>query len=148
MFHIWCPLARLLCHAGHSLPERWPLCVFISISSPWKLPELNTRRSANVAGSLQVGCIAVSRTEALSSDVCNILFYVQLYFSCFRNVKAEITNLFYNGNNMLQSTCRASQPSMRTTGTKMAFRSAVFIHNCGAFGEFIVPCEQTSCHQS
>ena len=56
-------------------------------------------------GSLKDGRVAVSRTESgyfLSSEVCNILLHLQLYISCF--ARAEITNVFWNSNNMFQST--------------------------------------------
>lgn len=118
---------------------------------------LNTRHSANVAD-LEPGGGLCSCTEYayreyfLSSDVCNIELYLQLYFCCFSNVQAEITNLFCNGNNMSQSTCsdscRVSRLLRTTKTTKMAFHSTAFIHKCGAFAECIAYCGKTSCNHS
>lgn len=86
---------------------------------------LNTRRSANVAG-LEPGGGLCSCTEYayreryfLSSDVCNIVLYLQLYFCCFSNVQAEksVANLFCNGNNMsLQSITAAEDKKDHQNG--------------------------------
>lgn len=138
-------------HSGPNFSKLPSLCAVVADA---KLPERNTRRSANVVGSPEGGRVAVLHTESgyfLSSDVCNILLYLQLCLSCFSKVQAEKTNLFCSGN-MFQSTCsescRVSQTLMMAKTTKMAFHSTVFIHNCGAFAEFIVYCEQTSCNHS